>query len=201
MNPGEVSIYHWPQMPALPPAGRSVLVRVSTDDTRAVARKQVRSALGKILANWSGLAAVELPLLETEQGPVWRGCLAGASLDISLSYAANEGWLALCRGAAVGVDAMVIGVFPEMVDVARLYLGPAVVDSLTQAADPAEGFAQAWTAREAYLKCLKRGLVEWSPAEILLPVEWFSVTLEDATGLVVAMATGSHICQDVMIML
>ena len=185
-----VLICRWPQMPALPAAGRPVLVRVATDDIRVAARQQLRAVLREILAHWSGLAAEALPIAETERGPVWRGELAGESLDISLSYTAGGGWLALCRGAAVGVDAMVTCTFAEMADVARLYLGPEVADRLVKAADPDEAFARAWTAREAQLKCLKRGLTEWSPREILPPVEWSSVALEDAHGLVVALATG-----------
>ena len=189
MNLDEVLIYRWPELPPLPAAGRPVLVRVATDGNRPVARQQLRSVLREILGSWSGLAVVELPLRETERGPVWCGLLQGETLDVSLSYTADEGWLALCRGAAVGVDAMEITAFAEMTDVVRLYLGPEMADNLVKAADPAGAFAQAWTAREAQLKCLKRGLTEWSPLEILPPVEWFSLTLEDAAGRVVALAT------------
>ena len=185
-----VLIYRWPELPPLPVTNRPVLVRVATDGNRPVARQQLRSVLRQILACWSGLAAAELPLQETERGPVWHGLLAGESLDISLSYTAAEGWLALCRGAAVGVDAMVIAAFAEMADVARLYLGPDAADSLAKAADPATLFAQAWTRREAELKCLKRGLTEWSRTEALPPVKRFAVTLADAPGLAVAVATG-----------
>ena len=189
MNLDGVLICRWPQMPALPAAGRPVLVRVATEGARAAARKQMRSVLREILAHWSGLATEALPIVETERGPVWQGLLAGESLDISFSYSAGGGWLALCRGAAVGVDAMEITAFAEMTDVARLYLGPEMADNLVKAADPAGAFAQDWTAREAQLKCLKRGLTEWSPWEILPPVKLFLVALADAPGLVVALAT------------
>ena len=86
MNLDGVLICRWPQMPALPAAGRPVLVRVATEGARAAARKQMRSVLRALLAHWSGLATEALPIVETERGPVWQGLLAGESLDISFSY-------------------------------------------------------------------------------------------------------------------
>ena len=188
MNPDTVLIHQWPALPPLPAAGRPVLVRLATDGDRPVARQQLRSVLREILAPWSGLPVAELPLEETQQGPVWRGLLASETLGLSLSYAADEGWLALCRGGLVGVDAMEVAAFAEMTEVARLYLGPKVAASLAATADPAKMFARAWTDREAHLKCLKRTLMEWSPRDMLPPVDRFTVPLEDASGLVVAVA-------------
>jgi 4'-phosphopantetheinyl transferase len=177
-------------MPGLPPAGRPVLVQVPVADSRPAARQQLRAVLGKILAHWSGLPTAKLPLVETSAGPAWHGALHGIPVAISFSYAPGSGWLALCRGAAVGVDAMVPEPFPEMADVARLYLGPKVADSLIQAADPGTAFARAWTRREASLKCFKRGLAEWFDGETLPPVT-FQELLPPSGRLLVTVAVAA----------
>jgi len=159
----------WPQRPVLPPVGQPVVVEVPMSVPRLTARRQLRAVLRELLAHWSGVPAAELPLTETAAGPAWGGSLLGTSVAISFSHAPGGSWLALCRGALVGVDAMAVDPFPEMAAVARLYLGPTGDDWL-EAADPGTAFARAWTRREASLKCLKRGLAEWVDGETLPPV-------------------------------
>ena len=102
-----------------------------------------------------------MTLIETPRGPVWDGELAGHSLALSLSYTEREAWIGLRRGGAIGVDAMTMAAMPEMEAVARLYLGPPAWAAIQVAPDPVRAFAQAWTALEARLKCLKQPLTEW----------------------------------------
>lgn len=92
----------------------------------------------------------------------WRGLPIG----ISLSYADNYALLALCPGAQVGVDLVRVEGWPELLDVARLYLGARPTVSLQGLSRDAQvrAFADAWAALEARCKCYATGLTEWSPA-------------------------------------
>ena len=153
-------ILNWPEMPALPPPGQPVLIRVATALDRPTARQELRTALRALLAGWSNLSPEQLPLGETTSGPVWSGALGGHSLDISLSYADGEGWMGLVRAGTIGVDVLPIQSIPEAEAVAQLYLGPDKLLAIQQSAAPAVAFAMAWTALEARLKCLKQPLRE-----------------------------------------
>jgi 4'-phosphopantetheinyl transferase len=118
--------------------------------------------LRQVLAAWSGLPPGQLPLEETPRGPVWRGRLCGETLDISLSYATDEGWIGLIRGGWIGVDVTSVTPLAEAEAVARHYLGPSAAAGIRAAVNPARALASAWTERESRLKCLKQGLTEWS---------------------------------------
>jgi len=163
----------WPQHPALPPCGQPALVRVATAAARPAARLELRTALKTLLAAWSGLPPECLPLQDTAQGPVWNGHLHGLSLDISLTYGPHEGLIGLIRGGRIGVDIMPVKPFAQTDDVARHYLNPVVAATLRQSEYPAKAFAVAWTQREARLKCLKKGLVEWTPEQEQIESSFF----------------------------
>jgi len=153
-------IFHWPEMPALPPPGQPVLIRVVTAPARSPARQALRIVLHQVLAAWSKISPEQLPLRESASGLVWLGLLAGHSLDISLSYADGEGWIGLLRAGWIGVDILRMQSYSEAEAVARHYFDPAVLQTIQQAADPVLAFAAAWTALEARLKCLKQPLRE-----------------------------------------
>ena len=158
-------IYQWPHMPPLPPPGQVVLIRVATTPARPVARQELRTVLRQVLAAWSGFLPEQLPLRETQRGPMWPEQLGGHSLDISLSYADGEAWIGLLRGGSIGIDAMTVAPIAEAEEVARYYLGPMVLANIQQSSHPARAFAAAWTSLEARLKCLKHELTEWSESQ------------------------------------
>jgi hypothetical protein len=188
----DVETYCWPEFPALPACGRPVVLRVAVPKARADARRMLREALRQMLAAWSGLRSEQLPLEETPRGPVWNGLLRDATLDIGLSYVRRagcqpasgqagcqpalvqagwqpapqmEGWIGLLRGGRIGVDVMEAERFAELEGVAQSFLNPEAAADIRGAADPALTFAAAWTEREARLKCLKRGLSEWTAGD------------------------------------
>jgi phosphopantetheinyl transferase len=189
MNLSGAMICEWPRVPALPPPGQAVLIRVGELSSRPTAREKLRAVLREVLSAWSGLAAEALPLRETARGPVWPELLAGHPLDLSLSYAGGEGWIGLLRGAAIGVDAQRVGAFAEMDDVAGNYLEPKTVAAIQQSADPQRAFALAWTELEARLKCLKRGLVECSSERAAALAECESRSFVVAEKLAVTVAS------------
>jgi phosphopantetheinyl transferase len=162
---GPVRVYRWPEQPALPRRGQPVLLRIAAPQARLAARSELRAVLRRVLAAWSGLPPGRLPLEETPRGPIWPGQLHGETLDVSLSYGTDEGWIGLIRGGRIGIDVTSAAPLPEAEDVARWYLGPLAAADIRAAAHPARALAVAWAEREARLKCLKRGLVEWTPVE------------------------------------
>jgi len=176
----------------LPPLGQPVLIRVPTAPLRQGARAELRAALRGVLKAWSGLPSGQLPLRETPRGPVWPGLLAGHSLDISLAYGGDEGWLGLSRGGSIGLDVMPLKPVAEAEEVARHYLGPAALAVMRQSRQPARAFALAWTDLEARLKCLKRGLSEWSALLAADLAECASRSFVLADRVVVAVATRSE---------
>jgi 4'-phosphopantetheinyl transferase len=157
-------IFQWPDIPAPPPAGRPVLVRVITSPARQLARQELRAVLRHVLAAWSGHSTEQLPLCETTHGPVWMEQPGELPLDLSLSYAEGEGWIGLIREGWIGVDSMRIQYFPEAELVAKHYFDSEALSTFHQSTDPALAFARAWTALEARLKCLKLPLCESSVA-------------------------------------
>jgi len=158
------SISVWPQTPPLPPVNEPVLIRAATSPARPVARQELRKVLRQVLVGWSGIPATHLPLAESSRGPCWDGLLDGHGLDISLSYAEDEGWIAVVRGACIGVDAMKLKSVPDAETVARNYFHPGFAAKLQGAVEPTRIFAEAWTELEARIKCRRHGLTEWSPA-------------------------------------
>jgi phosphopantetheinyl transferase len=178
-------------MPALPPPGQAVLIRVATTPARQAARQELRTVLRQVLAAWSGLSPGQLPLRETPCGPLWPGQLAGCSLDISLSYEKSEGWIGLLRGGLIGLDVMRIGPIAEAEEVARHYLGPVALAAIQQSPNPMRAFALAWTELEARLKCLKCELVEWSATRAATTAECASQNIVHANRVAVCVATAA----------
>lgn len=161
MNPSDLTVCHWPQVPALPAPGQPVLVRVATMASRRVARVQLREATNKILAAWTGRAPPVPFLHETPHGPVCHEAIDGQAVRLSFSYSNDAAWVALLLGGSVGVDAMRPEAFAEMPSVARLFLGPRARSVIASSADPVRAFARAWTEHEATLKLAGRDLAEW----------------------------------------
>lgn len=153
-------LHHWPEFPAHPPGAAPALVLVPTSALRADARRELRSALRKMLSSWTGRPEAALPLIETPRGPAWTG---PEPLAISLSYAGSHGLIGVARGARIGVDIAAVGDFPELAAVARDYLGPEAAERISRSADAPRELAAAWAERESRIKCLGSGLAEWTP--------------------------------------
>jgi phosphopantetheinyl transferase len=190
------AIWHWPELPELPPPGRFALVCVRTSAPRAEARKEVRAVLRQIFAAWSQLSPEQLPLKETKRGPVWDGHFQGDAWDVSLSYAKNEAWIALSRGRLIGMDVTHLEAVPEAEAVAQTYFSPADQAALRQSSDPVRDLALAWTQLEARCKCLKCGLTEWSESLVLQAKACAtqSLIVQDRLALTVATAPQHFLC-------
>jgi len=115
-----------------------------------------RALLRRALAEHAGIDARGLSF---EPGPQGRPGLPGCPVSFNLSHAGDQVWVALARGAEVGVDVERIDALPAddlplgvLADAER-----AVLDRLApEALRPA--FMRTWVRKEAVLKALGTGL-------------------------------------------
>jgi hypothetical protein len=138
---------------AAPQAADLYLIRLPELGRGPAAKATLRREILKLLRAWYG-AGVELH--ETGAAPTLTGC----PLKLSISYDGRDGWVALGAQAKLGCDAVRAEDFPEMLDVARKYLGVLVTERIQQSRLRAETFAHAWAKQEATLKAMGWGLAE-----------------------------------------
>ena len=133
-------------------------------DRFAVGRGVLRQVLGGCL----GQAPQALGF---EYGPQGKPSLPGADLAFNLSHAAGLALLALARGARLGVDVEDAERTVDHEGVGRRFFSPAEHEVLM--ALPVEqrrdGFFNAWTRKEAFIKAKGGGLS--------IPLDSFAVTL------------------------
>ncbi|MEG1116333.1 MAG: 4'-phosphopantetheinyl transferase superfamily protein, partial [Janthinobacterium sp.] len=110
--------------------------------------------------------SIETISVESTPGQPPRLLLAGGAAGLSFSHDEGLSLAAVHLHGAVGIDVMRVQAIADWFMLARDYLGPQVADAL--AACPADqrplALAQAWTAREAALKCAGLPLAEWNGA-------------------------------------
>ncbi|NBV85917.1 MAG: 4'-phosphopantetheinyl transferase superfamily protein [Verrucomicrobia bacterium] len=140
----------WPDTVALPIAEpRAVLIQISGIERSARGRKRMREVLQEVLSEWAGGPVV---LDDTCLGPRVRTPIDGKRVEVSLSYAGGCGWLGICCGRSIGVDAVVIDENFDWQDVAALYLDAEDGREIRAAPNQAVAFAQRWSAHEARCK-------------------------------------------------
>ncbi|MGK5010586.1 4'-phosphopantetheinyl transferase family protein [Janthinobacterium sp. MDB2-8] len=134
---------------------------------RTEARQRIRAAMRAAAAQWLNLA-IDAITLESMPGQPPRLLLAGRAAGLSFSHDEGLSLAAISLHGAVGIDVMRVQEIPDWANLARDYLGPQVAQEL--AACPAAlrpaALAQAWTAREAALKCTGLQLMEWDRAAL-----------------------------------
>ena len=142
--------------------------------TRSGARAQIRLALREMVA---GALKVDLArvAIDAIPGSAPRLLVDGALFPAGISLA-HDGWISVAawyEHGAVGVDVMQVQATADWYNVARDYLGPQALDVLVCARESgrALAFAQAWTAREAHLKCLGMALAEWTALPAVARIE------------------------------
>jgi 4'-phosphopantetheinyl transferase len=143
------------------------VLRVDTADVaRPAARLLVRAALCEFIGARLGMDPAEVAI-RAVPGEAPRLLLGGqlARQGISVTHAGPFALAAFHEHGAVGIDVMQVQEVPDWDRVALDYLGPEVHAKLAGLgpARRAEAFAQAWTRREAQLKCLGLPLAEFAP--------------------------------------
>lgn len=142
--------------------------------TRVQARERARTALRELVASTLQLD-VERITLACDAGSAPRLLVDALATPGGVSLA-HEGLLSLAAfhaHGAVGVDVMRVQLTDDWHSVARDYLGPQAAAMLAATAPEirAQAFTQAWTEREACLKCLGLGLAEWTALPALFDTE------------------------------
>jgi 4'-phosphopantetheinyl transferase len=179
--------------PALASAGAAqgvCLVGLAGQGEREAARLGIRQALRAALGGLLGVdpASITLPAAcgEAPYALVPAGSVSGSSgrsgsddgsgsasgaptrhVALAISHDGTLSVAAIGLHAAVGIDVMRIADIPDWEALARDYLGPQAarrLGALAPAQRP-QALAQAWSEREARLKCLGLALAEWRPEE------------------------------------
>jgi 4'-phosphopantetheinyl transferase len=157
-------ILWWPARLAPARAG-VVVIGVAGTVSRPAARAAIRAALRGAVAQLAGVPGADVAIL-SEPGRAPAVSIRGVRglPGIAISHDADLSLGAINMDGPVGVDLMRVSEIPDWRAVAHDYLGPAVAAALdaTAPALRAGAFAQAWTAREARLKCHGMPLAEWT---------------------------------------
>ncbi|PKO90290.1 MAG: 4-phosphopantetheinyl transferase [Betaproteobacteria bacterium HGW-Betaproteobacteria-10] len=135
---------------------------------RAAARQLARHALRDLLGEHLACPAEDIRLISAPGQPIKLDRM-GTSIGLSISHEPGLSLIAINPAGAVGIDlirlANIATMGKEIFQLAADYLGPASANKLAALPLSAQvnGFAEAWTALEAGLKCLGKSLAEWHP--------------------------------------
>ena len=134
---------------------------------RTEARQRIRLAVREAAAQWLNIAIDDISV-DSQPGHAPRLLLTGRAAWLSISHDEGLSLAAVHLHGPVGIDVMRVQEIDDWFAVATEYLGPQVAQSLAACADAQrpQALAQAWTAREAGLKCAGQALGEWDGAAI-----------------------------------
>ncbi|NVI84425.1 4'-phosphopantetheinyl transferase superfamily protein [Janthinobacterium sp. BJB401] len=130
---------------------------------RLEARLRIRDAVREAMATWLKMD-IEAISVESTPGAPPRLLFPGGVAGLSFSHDEGISLAAIGLHGPVGIDVMRVQDIPDWLNLARDYLGPQVTAELVACTDAQRplALAQAWTAREAVLKCAGLPLAEWS---------------------------------------
>jgi len=119
-----------------------------------------RAPLIALLASYLGVAADDVQLVEGAHGRPQLAPTQARALDFNWSHSGDCALVALARNVAPGIDVERRRPRPRALELARRYFHP--VEAAWLAAQPVaqreQAFLALWTAKEAVLKALGRGL-------------------------------------------
>ncbi|WP_170304211.1 4-phosphopantetheinyl transferase [Duganella radicis] len=169
-----LAVHLWPGPTPAPQDGLfAILIRTAPSPAlREAARRGIRLAAREALAAVLRIPVADIAIASTPGAPP-RILLAGAPsrIGISISHETGHSLAAINLRGPIGADLMYVQAIPDWPAIARDYLGPKAAGLKT----PAE-YTQAWTQREAALKCHAQQISEWQadlPGEaipLVLPV-------------------------------
>lgn len=153
-----------PRMPTLPTDVPAIAAQLD-DETLHVWQLAYdpgrgRAPLIALLAGYLGVPAGAVQLTEGPHGRPQLGPAHGDILDLNWSHSGGCALVAIGRGVAPGIDVERRRPRPRALELAQRYFHPA--ETAWLAAQPIdrreEAFLALWTAKEAVLKALGRGL-------------------------------------------
>lgn len=166
-----LTVYDWPASVNRLKLDNNLLVialRTAQSMPRAEARLQIRAALKEALALLLTCSAADIEFL-AQPGQALRLLQPKQNIGLSISHEAGISLAAIHINGAVGIDLMTLSSTPASKEIHTLatdYLGSKIAQQLACLPDnqQAKGFAKAWTAFEAGLKCSGEQLIEWNEA-------------------------------------
>jgi len=191
---GRLPVHFWPDTPPIWTDGVCVIaVRTEHSQQRDRPRQQIRHAVRATLASLLDIArdAIHLPdaagstprvVFDRSVIEMAKPIATVENIGYSISHESGLSVAAINLRGAIGIDVMQVQDIADWQAVADDYLGPDVARTLAALAPAqrANAFASAWTAREAYFKCLGVALQEWESnptsgrkLELVLPDGYF----------------------------
>jgi 4'-phosphopantetheinyl transferase len=158
-----LAVQRWPGPTPVPQDGLfAILIDTSAAPQRDAARRLIRLAAREALAAVLHLPTADITIASAPGTPP-RILLAGVESRIGISFSHEDGYAlaAINLHGPIGADIMRVQDIPDWQTVASDYLGPAVAAALQHTTNRPLAFTQAWTQREAALKCHAQQLSEW----------------------------------------
>lgn len=119
-----------------------------------------RAPLREVLGAYLGLAADQVNLTHGEYGRPTLADTHEPSLDFNWSHSGNHALIAIGRAVAPGIDLERLRPRPRALEIASRYFSDDEAEALAALPDGVRSaaFLELWTAKEAVLKALGRGL-------------------------------------------
>lgn len=119
-----------------------------------------RGPLHSLLAAYLGVAPDRVELVENEHGRPHFAAAHGTPLDFNWSHSGERALVAIGRGAALGIDLELRRERARALEIAERYFSPDEAAALRRlpVTERSVAFLELWTAKEAVLKALGRGI-------------------------------------------
>lgn len=123
-------------------------------------RHQGRDPLRALLAGYLRCAADEVHLVESKHGRPELAAVHASGLSFNWSHSGDQAVFAIGYGAQPGIDIERLRPRPRALEIAQRYFDAVETEALEGVHDDARStaFLELWTAKEAVLKALGRGL-------------------------------------------
>jgi 4'-phosphopantetheinyl transferase len=123
-------------------------------------RERRREPLHSLLSAYLGVPAVDVVLVEGEHGRPELAKPWNRLLQFNWSHSGDTALIAVARGCAPGIDVEQLRPRPRSLELARRFFHPNETAFLTalDASRRERAFLQLWTAKEAVLKAMGRGI-------------------------------------------
>ena len=123
-------------------------------------RQHGRAPLCTVLAAYLGIDAHRVTLTNGEHGRPALACAPDPTLDFNWSHSGDHALIAVARSIKPGIDLECLRARPRALDIARRYFSAdeAAALSALPLASRSAAFLELWTAKEAVLKALGRGI-------------------------------------------
>lgn len=126
----------------------------------AYGRHQGREPLRALLGAYLGCDTARVQLIESEHGRPELAATHASALSFNWSHSGDQAVFAVGTGAQPGIDIERLRPRPRALEIAQRYFDETESRALERVADEARAaaFLELWTAKEAVLKALGRGL-------------------------------------------